>query len=181
MYYGKFEISHDNKFSKWAEFLVTSSKISTCSIQNFVLTNFQTFHSRKRVRFPLLLLLLPPVMNLEVYENWQKTSHPTCNIDECAQAKTLSLLSYSIWLVLKITLMIINCWNINHQSHLGWFFRIKNHQVLDSFNHWCFSTWLSSMWPSMPIILSNWTSSIWPWISQTLLSTLLKKASLLPT
>ena len=68
------------------------------------------FNSRRRVPFPVLLLL-PLVMN-EVSENWRKTSHPTCNIDVCAQA----------------------------------------------------------------------TKTIWPWISQTtLLSSLLKKASLLPT
>ena len=67
-------------------------------------------HSRRRVPFPVLLLL--PLVRNEVSENWRKTSHPTCNIDVCAQA----------------------------------------------------------------------TKTIWPWISQTtLLSSLLKKASLLPT
>ena len=79
-------------------------------VQRFHKFLIHFFNSRRRVPFPVLLLL-PLVMN-EVSENWRKTSHPTCNIDVCAQA----------------------------------------------------------------------TKTIWPWISQTtLLSSLLKKASLLPT
>ena len=49
------------------------------------------FLPRKRVRSLLPRQLLPPPVRNEL-ENWRKISHPTCNIDVCAQAKSDYLL-----------------------------------------------------------------------------------------